>query len=699
MRPAEDASTERGAHYTGPAPEVLAWRGIFSELFLNAVMSSPPRRLYEFGPFVLDPAEHTLLRRGRAVQLRPKVFDILLVLVERHGHLVEKDELMRVVWEEQFVEEGNLNKNISLLRQALGEGGNGDRYIETVPKRGYRFVADVRTVNGDRGTELVVETRTRTSFIVEEKMDDEPLPVDVGGAVVDAVLVKPVVKTTPARLASEPWQRRRIKVALAAASVVILLAAAVYFFYPRGAGGEAIDSVAVLPFANEGGDPDTEFISDGLSESLINSLSQFPGVKVIARSSAFKYKGRQVDPQEAARSLGVRAVLTGRVQRRGDTLVISAELTDARGGTQVWGEQYSRKESDLLAVQAEISGQIAKALRLRLTPVQQEQIARRETANPVAYELLLKGRFYRGKATESQKQAIEYFKQAIEVDPNYALAFAELSGIYHGLINSNVLDQKEFIPKAEMTARKALQLDEDLAEAHLAVAVVNLDAWEWAAAEREYRRAIELNPNLAGAHIGYSFYLNIQGRRDEAIAEMRRANELDPLGRDANVTAVYELGMSRQYEKALEAAKKLVELDPSNPSRHELLGWNYAKQGQYAEAIASFQEAVRLGDDTPDTQIGLGEAYVKVGEPEKTRAILKQLETGKQYVSPMGLAILYTALGEQEQALALLERAYSAHDQQLIWLGIEARGSFATLSTDPRFQDLIRRIGVASQTG
>jgi TolB-like protein/DNA-binding winged helix-turn-helix (wHTH) protein/Tfp pilus assembly protein PilF len=691
MRPAEDVSIERGGHYTRPAPEVLTGRGISPEFFLNAVMTRQPRYLYEFGPFVLDAAEQTLRRDGQVVPLRPKVFDILLVLVERHGRLVGKDELMRAVWEEQFVEEGNLNKNISLLRQALGEAGGGVKYIETVAKRGYRFTADVRAVNGGGGTELVVETRTRTSLIVEEETEDEA----------GAVVVQPAAATqerAPARLAGRSARRLGARAVVAAAAVIVALAAA-YFFYPRGGGGEAIDSVAVLPFVNESGDEEMEYLSDGISESLINSLSQLPGVKVIARRSSFKYKGKAVDPREAANALGVRSILTGRVLRRGDDLLISAELTDARDGTQVWGESYSRKEADLLAVQTEISGEIARALRLRLTPVQQQQVARRGTVSPVAYELLLKGRFYSKMATQGQKQAAEYFNQAIAADPNYALAYAELSFVYAGLVNANVLDQKEFIPKAEMAARTALELDGNLAEAHHALAQVNANAWDWAAAEREYKRAIELNPNLAGAHQGYAFYLNIMGRHDEAVAEMKRARELDPLGRDANTAAVYELGMAGKYDEALEAAKKLVELDRSNPHRHELLGHNYMRMGQYPEAIASLQEAVRLGDDSPDTQIGLGEAYAKAGEPEKTRAILKQLETGKEYVSPVGLAILYAALGEQEQALSLLERAYGAHDQQLIWLGVEAKSeaySFGPLRSAPRFQDLLRRIGLKS---
>jgi TolB-like protein/DNA-binding winged helix-turn-helix (wHTH) protein len=654
-------------------------------------MSSRPKHLYEFGPFVLNPAERSLLRDGQRVRLRPKVFDVLLVLVENSGHLVEKDELMRAVWPGQYVEEGNLNKNISMLRDSLGESPSSPAYIETEPKRGYRFVADVRTVNGD--AELIIETHTRTSLVVEEETDDEAPAPDGGAWAADGVVMKPVTATDFAR--PEGKFERRVKkiAALAAVAVIIALAASVYLFYPK-AGGEAIGSVAVLPFVNESGDPEAEYLSEGISESVINGLSKLPGVKVIARSSSFKYKGKEVDVQEVARALGVEAVLTGRVTQRGDSILISVELVRARDKTQVWGERYDRKASDLLAAQSEISGEIAGKLHLRLTAGERQQLARRETVSPVAYELLLKGRFYANRGgTENYKKAIEYYNQAIAVDPNYALAYAELSTGYNGLVNTNVLDPKEFIPKAEMAARKALELNEGLAEAHLAMAAVNSFAWEWAAAEREHRRAIELNPNLAKAHRSYMFYLIIQGRHDEALAEGKRARELDPLSPNASTAPVYELLLARQFDQAIEAAKKLLEQDQSNPDLHALVGYTYKRKGQYREAIAAYQEAIKLGDDSRDTQIYLGGAYAKTDEPEKTRVILKQLEAGKEYVSPVGLAILYAALGERERALALLERAYSAHDQQLIWLGIDM--GFDSLRSEPRFQDLLRRVGVA----
>jgi TolB-like protein/DNA-binding winged helix-turn-helix (wHTH) protein/Flp pilus assembly protein TadD len=657
-------------------------------------MSSPVKHFYEFGPFVLNPAEHTLLRDGQPVPLRPKVFDILLILVEQHGHLVEKDELMRSVWDERFVEEGNLNKNISLLRQALGESSNGHKYIETVPKRGYRFTAEVRTVNGKEVAELIVEMHTRASLVVEEETDEEASATNGEARATDAVVVKPRPETDASARFIGKSERQLKRWAMPVALVVIIaLAAAAYLFYPRDSGGEAIDSVAVLPFVNESGDPETEYLSDGISESLINSLSQLPELKVIARSSSFKYKGKEVDLQEVARSLNVKAILTGRVLRHGDQLRISVELVNARDKMQMWGEQYNRDAKDLLAGQAEISKEIARKLHLRLTAGEQQQLARRETVNPGAYEMLLKGRFYMSKTTESQKQAIEYFKQAIAIDPSYALAYANLSSAYSGLVNTNVLDPKEFTPKAEAAAYKALELDESLPEAHLAMAGSKFFAWEWAAAEREFKRAIELNPNHAGAHSAYMIYLTIQGRNEQALAEAKRARELDPLSPGIKTADVYSLLLERRNDEAIEAVKKLLEQDQSNPNLHALLGFTYESKGLYTEAIPPYQEAIKLGDNSGDTQFYLGVAYAKTGETEKARVILKRLKTGKEYISSVILALFQFSLGERDQAFALLERAFSAHDQQLVWIGIEGSHD-SLLRSDPRFQDLLRRIGL-----
>jgi TolB-like protein/Flp pilus assembly protein TadD len=502
--------------------------------------------------------------------------------------------------------------------------------------------------------------------------------------------------------AAYPLKKIKLRWPAAVIALTAFVVMAAFFAYSRNwrqSGRANIDSavsirsVAVLPFTNATGNPDVEYLSDGLSESLINNLSQLPDLKVIARSSSFNYKGKEVDPREVANALGVDAILTGHFAQLGDNLLISVELVDARDRTQVWGEQYTRKATDLIAVQSQISSAIAQELRLRLTAGERQQLAKRENVNPQAYEMLLRGRyFWRMGGTDNRKKAIEFYEQAIAVDPAYALAYAELSVSYESLVNNNLLDPKEGLPKAEEAARKALELDEGLAEGHLALADIKFNAWDWAVAEREIKRAIELNPNLAQAHIKYAYYLKTQGQPQQAIAETKRARELDPLAPRANEAFVLGLLEARQNDQAIEAAKKMLELDHSNPDLHTLLGYTYAATGQYREAIVAYQEAIKLGDDSPDAQIYLGATYAKAGEHEKARAILKRLEAGKEYVSPTGLAILHDALGDREQAFALLERAYADHDQQLIWLGGR---DFESFHSDPRFANLMRRIGLS----
>jgi TolB-like protein/DNA-binding winged helix-turn-helix (wHTH) protein/Tfp pilus assembly protein PilF len=622
-------------------------------------VSNPATPQYEFGQFLLDPVEGRLLRDGVSVPLEPKVFLTLVLLVQNSGHLLTKNELMEQVWPDAVVEEGSLTRNISTLRRLLAEGSNGSQVIETLPKRGYRFLLPVRTLNTARAADPRI---TRRPWNLEYLID---------------------------RL------KRHWRGAVFAATTALLLVGASFVYLSNRVQGDrtVIDSVAVLPFSNTTGDPYAEYISEGISDGVINSLSQFSGVNVIARNSSSRYKGEDFDLKEVASALGVKAILTGRVARHADQIQVSVQLIDARNNIQIWGEQYNRKATDLLVVQEEISRGIAERLHLQLTAAEQKKVAKPNTVNPVAYELLLKGRFYSKGSTENKKQATEYFNQAIAVDPNYALAYVELSGLYAELVNTNVLDPKEFTPKAEMAAYKALELDDNLAEAHLAVSVIKRYSWEWEAAEREIKRAIELNPNLLKAHSEYMFYLIIQGRRDEAVAAAKRARELDPLS-VGRPSFVYALLLERQYDQAIEAAKKLLERDPHNPDLLTLLGFTFARNNQFQEAIPHYQEAIKLGDDSNDVQLYLGVAFARTGQSEKAAAILKRLRAGKEYVSPAGLAMLLVQLGQQELALDLLDRAYSAHDQQLVWLGIEA--NFDPLRADPRFKDLMRRIGLSS---
>jgi serine/threonine-protein kinase len=479
----------------------------------------------------------------------------------------------------------------------------------------------------------------------------------------------------------------------------ILLLAAIgfgYWFYANrlaSIDARQISSIAVLPFENGSGDAALDYLSDGLSESLIDKLSQLPQLKVIARSSSFKYRGANVDVTEAANKLGVQAIVTGRIIQRGDNLSIRVEMVDVRDNRQLWSEQYNRKTADAFAVQQEVAQTVSEQLHLKLSGAQEQKLAKRDMVNPQAYDLLLKGRFQSRKGgTDNIKKASEYYQQAIAIDPNYALAYVYLAGSYRGLVGHSVLDPKEFLPKANAAARKALELDPNLPETHLAMGNLYHNDWNWAAAETEFKRAIELNPNLVAARNTYSTYLSIMGRHDEAIVEARHTKELDPLTLGNLVAVGYALGQARRYDEAIAEYKKILEVDKNYFGARYWLSYAYLDKGMYREAIDSFQEAIRLGGNNPSNQIYLGASYAKAGEREKAQAILKQLETSKEYVSPGELPVLYVALGEREKAFASFEKAYAAHDSQLQFLKVDP--SFDPLRDDPRFQDLMRRVGL-----
>jgi eukaryotic-like serine/threonine-protein kinase len=530
-----------------------------------------------------------------------------------------------------------------------------------------------------------------------EHMSPEPtvaLPVTVEGAPYDT-RDSDVRKTWSARYVLGEVKRFSRTGLLILALAISATVAVVYvaYSYMAGSGNGSINSLAVLPFKNMSDDPEKDYLSDGISESLINRLSQLPGIKVIANSSSAIYKDMEPDPQQVAKALDITGILTGRISQRGDNLSISVELIDARDRTQVWGEQYIRGAADLLAVQAEISREIADKLRLRLTTGQQQQIARRESSNQEAYDFLLKGRFSRARGgVEDRKKAAAFFNQAISLDPACAPAYAELSDIYRSLVGSSVLDSKEYLPKAEAAAMKALELDESLAEAHYALANLKTNAWEWADAEREYKRAVELNPNLALAHRWYASYLRLVGKHDQAISEIKRARELDPLSPGVNATVGYILFNARQYDQAIEGLKNTLGLDGEYPYTYLFLGFTYAAKEMYPEAIAAYKQAIELGLDTPSTQIFLGSACARAGKRDQAQAILKRLQTSKEDVSPGQLAILHTALGDRQLAFTALEKAYKEHDLQLQYLGSDP--AFDPLRSDPQFQNLLRRIGL-----
>jgi len=477
---------------------------------------------------------------------------------------------------------------------------------------------------------------------------------------------------------------------LAVLAVLLLTVGGIGFWY--FARSSQIRSIAVLPFSNGSGDATLDYLSDGVSESLIDRLSELPQLKVIARSSSFKYRGESIDLQDAAARLGVQALITGRVSRHGDDLSIRVEMVDASDERQLWSQQYDRNGADALAVEREIAQTISEKLRLKLTGAQELEIDAKNAAIPQAYEMFLKSRFTRLKG-DDLKGAIEYLQQAITIDPTYALAYAELSLDYTRLGGSGYIDPKEVGPASESAAQRSLELDENLAEGHLALAYIKINAWAWADGERECQRAIELNGNLAHAHLLYSNFLSIVGRHEQAIAEAKRGRDLDPLSADVNLNYGWSLLMAGQTDQAIDVIKKTMETDQAGQIHGTLLAYAYLNKGMYTQSISEMLEGIRQGGDDNASEIYLGVAYAKSGDRDKARSILKRLETSKDYVAPGELAVLYIALGDIESAFSSLEKAYSAHDLQLQYLKVDP--DFDPVRSDPRFQDLLRRVGLA----
>jgi DNA-binding SARP family transcriptional activator/TolB-like protein len=461
--------------------------------------------------------------------------------------------------------------------------------------------------------------------------------------------------------------------------------------------GKAIDSLAILPLINATADEGAEYFSDGITESIINSLSQLPQLKVMARSTVFRYKGLEIDPQEVGNRLGVRAVLTGRVSYRDDTLNIQTELVDVADGSQLWGERYKRSSSDIFEVQEEIAREIAEKLRLTVTRDDKSRLTRRHTDNPEAYQLYLKGSYFWNKRTlDGVTKSIEHFRQAIELDPRYALAYTGVANAYAKLgdVGLTALPPKEAFSKSKSAAMRALEIDDTLAEAHTSLAHVHMHGYEWLKAETEFSRAIELNPNYATAHHWYAYYQIMSGRVDKAMTEIARALALDPLSLPINTDFGEILYFARQYDRALEQFETTLEMDPYYYQAHLVLARVYEQKGMFEESITEFFRARELSSDSADALASLGHAYATSGKIREARAVLAELKELSQskYVSPYDIALIHVGLDEKDMAFEGLRLAYDEHAEWGIYLNIDPR--LDPLRSDARFSELVRRAGL-----
>ena len=627
-------------------------------------------KTFSFAGFELDTVTRRLLKNGENVPLNPKAFDLLFVLVAHHGQILSKGELLDEVWEGQFVEENNLTVHISALRKIFGEQKGENRFILTVPGKGYKFIAEL---NEPANAEIIIENHKIERITVDQ--------IETAGAAAERL----------------PFGRKNYVPALAVTGLLAVIGAvAVWFFLDRFAAGAApIESIAVMPFVYEGGNAETEYLSDGMTESLINNLSQLPKLTVKARASVFQYKGKEFNANKIGSDLTVQAILLGRITERGDALKISLELIDARTDNHLWGEQYTRKKSDLAVLQTEIARDVSAKLRQKLSNV--EPLQKGQTANAEAYRLYLKGRYLWNKRRhEEHLKALAAFEQALALDPNFALAYAAIGDVY--TVDSFHGTETEKNAKGRAAAEKALEIEPNLAEALTVLAKIESISLRRTESEKYYKRALELNPNYASAHQWYAEFLMQDARIEESIFEIERALELDPLSSIINSDAAYIYTMGRQEDKAIAQANKLLEFDATWQFAYEWRAAAYEAQGNYAAAIADFEKNIEFSyrpDERKAQHLNelkeLKEAFEKSGERgywEKSLEITKRSPDPDCYF----LAVCYVKLGDRENALSSLEKMLE--NNQASKHKTKAEPYFDSLRSEPRFQAILRRLNL-----
>jgi TolB-like protein/DNA-binding winged helix-turn-helix (wHTH) protein/Flp pilus assembly protein TadD len=647
-------------------------------------MSSPHRHLYEFGPFILDPEQRRLSRDEGLISVPPKGMDILIFLVQHRGEVVTKDNLIQNVWPNTFVEEANLSQNVFLLRKALGEKAQENRYIATVPGRGYRFVASVQEMDAEAWAAAEKEAHGIDAALEAQPAAAIPDPVPPG--------------TSLAPSSARSSHRTAITWSAFAVAVVILLAFAQRHHWLGGSAKAAgVSSIAVLPLENLTGDSGQDYFADGMTDALITDLAQIGALRVISHTSVEQYKGTRKPLPQIARELNVDAVVEGSVARAGNRVRVNAQLIQAVNDEHLWARAYEGDLDDVLTLQNNISRNIADEIQVRLMPGEQARLARRASVKPEAYEAYLKGRYFWSKRTaESLRTSIDYYQQAIAADPQFAAAYAGLADTY-SIIGSDVMPASVASEKARAAAMKAVELDPSLAEGHAALALVHFYYdWNWNEAESECRRAIELNPNYATAHSWYSLYLGAMGRKAEALIEAQRARELDPLSPSVGIRLAGAYLATGQYDQALQELTKTLELDPAFSSAHEVRAKILESMGQLKDSMAEYQKAVDMAPVAPNLA-ALAHGYALSGQRDQALVLLQKLQSRQKqdYVSPYELAAIYTGLGDRDRALFLLEQAYRERDSRMPFLLVDTW--MKPLHSEPRFQALVSKLGLSSQ--
>jgi TolB-like protein/DNA-binding winged helix-turn-helix (wHTH) protein/Tfp pilus assembly protein PilF len=653
-------------------------------------MPSLTSNLYVFGEFSVDPQIRVLRLREEPVALTPKAFELLFFLIQRGGQVVSKDELMRAVWPDSFVEESNLTQTVFMLRKALGETAK-QRYILTVQGRGYRFAAEVKTVAGNGLEDAHREAATRQGAEKAVRREGDPTNQPFEAA------------SLPSRTgvdAPSSATRNKKRVALAFGALVLVATGLVLWLVPsltrRANASGPIRSIAVLPLDNFSGDPSQEYFVDGMTDELTTDLAKVSSLHVISRTSMMRYKGTKKGLPEIARELNVDGIVEGSVTRSGQRVRITAQLIHAPTDHHLWAEAYERDLGDVLRLQSEVAEAIAQQVRAQVTPQQQVRLRSARPVNPEAYETYLRGRYYftnQFMVAEGLKKAKGYFEESIRKDPGIAQAYSGLANAYVYLAISHAWPRDHAYASAKEALRKATELDDGIGEIHdvLGVLAWRFD-WDWRAAEGEFNRAIKLTPSYSCGQEDRALFLGFLGRRDDALAAVETSNRIDP-GPGSTGTAAATAYQLRDYHALVKAGQKEVLSNPDQWNGHLDLGIGYEGSGKLLEAISEYQKAIELSNGSNDVIAYLAHAFVKVGKRAEAKKILLDLEQKSKsaYVSPYTIATVYAGLDERDKSLELLEQAFQEKSLEASW-HINADLRLDSLRSDPRFQALLRRV-------
>jgi TolB-like protein/DNA-binding winged helix-turn-helix (wHTH) protein/Tfp pilus assembly protein PilF len=652
-------------------------------------MSSPAAvaRILHFGVFEVDLKACELRKHGLRLKLPEQPFQVLVVLLEKPGEIVTREELRNRLWpSDTFVDfDHGLNNAVMRLREVLGDSSENPRFVETIPRRGYRFIAPVK------GSAFPVPT-TSDSEVESGLVPIEAMSQLVQGATLEAT-------SQPASIRRQP-STTRLAIWITAILTVVGLLGAVLIHYSRVGANKTSQarnkSLIVLPIENLSGDKDQEYFADGMTDDLIANLAKIRSLRVISRSTAMAYKGTRKPLSQIASELNVDAVFEGTVLRVGNRVRITAELVQVSTDRHLWAETYESQMGDILALQNRVSSAIVNEIRINLTPEDQERLARNPAVAPEGYENYLKGRYYWNKRSdENLTRAIGYFEEATHQDPQYALAYAGLSDCY-AIISAEIfgtMPAADAAPKAKAAALRALEIDPKLSEAETSLATVKFNYdWDWSAAAAGFAKSIQDNPSYATAYQRYSLYLMAMGRPEDSVEQINKARELDPLSISINFSLGWRFYMARQYDRAIEQLRNTLEMDPSYELPHLVLGLSYAQKGNFGLAIPELRKAVELSHGTPLMTSALANAYARSGNKAEAERLLADLitESKKQYVSPYYFAVVYVGLGKPEEAIDWLEKAFADRSNGLVFLKVEPE--LDDLRSNPRFVVLQQKL-------